>query len=644
MKIKNIGILAHVDAGKTSVTEQLLYLSGAIRNAGSVDLGTAQTDFLSIEKERGISVRCAHTSFNYNGCTVNLIDTPGHTDFAGEVERCLVALDAAILVVSAVEGVQSHTENLWNALNEMNIPTAVFINKIDRAGSNFDFVLNTDLPTLKSSGKFIPFTLPENEESDTCEVKHISSDTLTEFAADYDDTIAEQFLEGQEVKPEHLKNVLTECITKRNLFPVLCGSAKLGIGIKELLDFITLYLPDAKNEDKLSGIIFGIEHDKAMGKIAHVRLFGGILNSRDTLPNFDDGSKISQIRKFNGQKFIDVGKVSGGDIAAICGIKNASVGDIIGEYACKGYRLANPFLSVKATPCDGGDITPLLNALQELAAEEPLLNCKWEKTEREILVSITGKIQLDVLKALLLERYGLRAEFSPPSVIYKETPASCGIGFDAYTMPKPCWAVVKLNIEPLPRGSGVIFEKEKIGNNTLAYKYQDHIKTSFFQNLEQGPLGWEVTDFRCTLVGGEHHFLHTHPLDFFVATPMALMKGFEETGTKLLEPFLKIRITAPADLLGKLVSEILAMRGEFDQPVIHLDKLTMEAFIPVATSLDFPVKLSSLSGGKATLFSSFGGYRECPLELGATAKRRGINPLDRSKWILYCRGAMTEAQ
>lgn len=644
MRIKNIGILAHVDAGKTSVTEQLLYLSGAIRNVGSVDSGTAQTDFLSIERERGISVRCAHTSFTYNSCNVNLIDTPGHTDFAGEVERSLIALDAAILVVSAVEGVQSHTENLWNALNAMDIPSVIFINKIDRAGSRFDELLNHELLTLKSHGKFVPFTVPQNEGSDACLVQSSDKSAIIEFAADFDDTIAEAFLEGQAPDEALLCNIITNCIAERKLFPVLCGSAKVGVGVKELLDFIVDNLPDATADDKLSGVVFGIEHDKAMGKIAHVRLFGGNLTARDTLSNYDDGSKISQIRKFNGQKFIDIGSVSGGDIAALCGLKNASVGDIIGEYERKGYSFVNPFLSVKATPADGGDIQPLLNALRELAAEEPLLNCKWEKTEREILVSITGKIQLDVLKALLLERYGLKAEFSPPSVIYKETPTNSGIGFDAYTMPKPCWAVVKLNIEPLPRGSGVVFEKEKISNNTLAYKYQDHIRTSFFQNLEQGPLGWEVTDFRCTLIGGEHHSIHTHPLDFFVATPMALMKGLDETGTTLLEPFLKIRITAQADLLGKLVSEILAMRGEFDQPVINGDKLTIEAFLPVATSLDFPVKLSSLSSGKATLFSSFAGYRECPLELGATTPRRGINPLDRSKWILYCRGAITDAQ
>ncbi len=207
-------------------------------------------------------------------------------------------------------------------------------------------------------------------------------------------------------------------------------------------------------------------------------------------------------------------------------------------------------------------------------------------------------------------------------------------------MPKPCWAVVKFLFEPLPRGSGVVYDGGRIPSNKLFYRYQTHIRQSFFQSLEQGMLGWEVTDFKATLVDGEHHTVHTHPLDFFVATPMAIMDGLRNTGTLLLEPFLRVRIRAGRQYLGKILSDIGLMRGEFDDPVITEDQAELEASLPVATSLDYPVRLAALTGGTAVWSSDFEGYRECPLELGATCPRRGINPLDRAKWILQARGAI----
>jgi ribosomal protection tetracycline resistance protein len=209
-------------------------------------------------------------------------------------------------------------------------------------------------------------------------------------------------------------------------------------------------------------------------------------------------------------------------------------------------------------------------------------------------------------------------------------------------MPKPCWAIVKLYFEPLERGAGVVYDNGKVPNNSCFYKYQEHIKKSFFANIAQGPLGWEVTDFKVTLADAEHHTMHTHPLDFFVATPMAIMNGLTSIGTTLLEPFLKVRISASSEYLGKVIGDITSMRGEFDTPVISGDSFTVEAFLPVATSLEYPVRLATLTHGKGLFFSSFDGYRECPLELGKTAKRRGPNPLDKPKWILYARGAMTD--
>ncbi len=660
-KIKNIGIFAHVDAGKTTLTEQLLYLCGSIRSAGSVDSGTAITDWLSIERERGLSVKCSQVSLEHNGCTVNIIDTPGHVDFSGEAERSLTVLDGAVLIISAVEGVQSYTENLWDAICHLKIPALIFINKIDRAGSDSKN-LAENLNTLLGRRKFLLLSNPQNEQSRDCISPLCGNieERLIEAAADYSDSIAEAYLSGASCDMNEVRKIIAQAVGNCSLVPVLCGSASLACGVSELADAITQYLPsaDTKEENGLAGLIYKIEHDKSMGKIAHVRMYGGSLESRDTvklqskterhivgadITDEDTGEKISQIRKFNGKKYTDMGIVTSGDIAALCGLSKAKVGDWIGKYCGnEQFKLSNPYFSVKVTPNSPEELTALVTALRELADEDPLLNCKWEKTEREITISITGKIQLEVISALLAERYNLRATFSPPTVIYKETIKNASYGFEAYTMPKPCWAVVHFLFEPLPRGTGVLYDGGRVPNNQLFYKYQTHIRSSFFSAIDQGLYGWEVTDFKATLIGGEHHTIHTHPLDFFVATPMAVMNGFVNCGTVLLEPYIRMRITADADYLGRIISDITRMRGEFDDPVIDRTKMTVEARLPVAESLDYPIKLASMTGGKATYRFYFDGYSECPPDFEISTKRRGINPLDRSKWILAARGAIQE--
>lgn len=646
-RIYNIGIFAHVDAGKTTLTEQFLYLSGALRKAGSVDTGTAQTDWLPIERERGISVRAASVSFSYDNRRINLIDTPGHTDFAGEAERSLTAIDGAILVLSAVEGVQSHTENLWRALYEAKKPVLLFINKIDRAGSRFD-ALCEEIPRVLAfrDERLLKMSEVSGEGGGNCAVQTAGGlrEGIIDLVSEYDDTLAERYLSGEVLSEKTLSDALASGVRIRKIIPVFAGSAQKAVGADMLLEAAVTLLPPAseRQTDTLSATVFKIEHDKTMGKIAHVRLFGGELHARDAVKTRSGEEKISQIRKYSGQKYTDAGVVTAGDIAVLCGVDALRAMDTIGAGGVLSPHLANPFLSVKVSPETDAELMPLLAAVRELSDEDPLLDCKWEKTEREILISCTGKIQLEVLAALLVERYGLRAVFSEPSVIYKETPSKAGYGYEAYTMPKPCWAVVRFLFEPLPRGAGVVYDGGRIPSNTCFYKYQEHIRRSFFANLEQGLLGWEVTDFKATLVDAQHHTIHTHPLDFFVATPMAIMDGLRNTGTTLLEPYLRIRLSADAEFLGKVIGDVTMMRGTFDAPVIHGDGFTLEASVPAASSLDYPVRFASLTHGKGVFFSNFDGYRDCPPELGKTARRRGPNPLDRSKWILYARGAMGE--
>lgn len=662
--IHNIGILAHVDSGKTTLTEQLLFLTGAIRRAGSVDTGTAVTDSLEIEKQRGISVRTAAASTEWNSVKINIIDTPGHLDFAGEVERALAALDYAVVIVSAVEGVRAHTENILKALDTAKLPRAIFINKADRAGSDTAGVIN-ELKKISAQTHLILSEI-ENEGNEKVTVKAPDKEKFelcaTEALADICDEAADAFLSEKTLSAERADELIRSEIAVCRLTPVIFGSAKLSVGIKELADMLVKYMPDStrRSTDELCGIIFKIEHDRTLGKVSHIRLFGGELANRDEVELFapDKQSeirsdaveieaklptkeKISQIKKFIGGRYADSGEVKGGDIAAVCGIPSAKTGHFIGSLAVsEATKLVHPFLRVKVTPSDSDPlkIPALAAALSELSDEEPYIDAKWENGQKEITISTTGKIQLEVLSNLIKERYGISAEFSPPTVIYKETPSGTGYARASYTMPKPCWAVVEFLFEPMPRGYGVSYHG-RLPSNQCFYRYQSHIRTSFNSCLEQGLYGWEVTDFKCTLVGGEHHTIHTHPLDFFVCTPMAFMNGLSQIGSTVLEPLLKIRVSAPEELSGKIFSEIIKMGGEYDTPVMRAGIATVEAIVPVATSMNFPERLATLSSGKAVLSQSFYGYRECRDGAEHISPRRGVNPLDRSKWILWARGA-----
>ena len=658
-RIKNTAILAHVDAGKTTVTENLLFRFGSTRKVGRVDDGTAHTDYDPIEKARGISVFASSTAFECGGVRINIIDTPGHTDFAGETERSLMAADGAVLVVSAVEGVESYTESLWQAVREGKLPCIVFINKADRAGSDTASVISEIESTFGT--RTILFTEVPGEGTKKCKIMRRASANaeLAEILSDFDDGILEAFLDGREIPFERMLPVLARCMKDGSVTPVFCGSALYSVGIDELAEGMAKLLPDAECDESgsPSGVIYKIEHDKTMGKLAHIRMFGGTLNARDEveLRSPDEAAdkseeadetekrigKISQIRRADGEKFCDTGRVSAGDIAVLCGLSDAKVSDIIGDAVPETvHSLANPFLRVKAVPRDKSKLTSLAAALRELSDEEPYMNSEWEKTEGEITIRITGKIQLEVLSLLLRERYGLEADFTPPTVIYRETPIKAAEGYECYTMPKPCWAVVRLLIEPTPRGSGISYDRGNVPNNKLFYKYQEHIRRSVFESAHQGIHGWEVTDFRATLLDGEHHTIHTHPLDFFLATPIAFLCGLTNCGSRLLEPTLKVRFTAPEEYMSKIIGDVTVMRGEFDSPVLADGKCHVEAIIPASECMDYPVKFASMTSGKGRLRSSFYGYRDCPDGIGNDTPYRGVCPLDRAKWILYKRGAI----
>lgn len=647
--IRNIGILAHADAGKTTITENFLFLGGLTKSVGSVDKGTTQTDFLEVERDRGISVRSSLTTFHWKNTQINLVDTPGHVDFSADVERVLRVLDGAVLVISAVEGVQAHTGTIWSALRERGLPVLIFINKIDRAGADVEAVLKEIKKELSSSLVVLQEIQNEGDNNATIlscwDESHIPED-LTESIAGSSEELLDKYLEGREISFTELDETLVRAVHQSLLTPVLFGSAKNETGTTELLEAIVRYLPPPSGDSSkpLSALVYGIGHDNTMGKVAHVRVFDGSISNREIIRNstLEIEEKVTQVRRLLSGKSEDTGIVSAGDIAGICGMNNARIGDIIGGNGLsipKHVSLRTPLFTVQVRAQNEKEYPALAAALQELALEDPSLQFEWLREDRELHMNLMGWMQMEVLEQIIEKRFRLLAKFGTPTVIYKETPSTSGEGFVQYWMPKPCWAIMKFRIEPGERGSGVVYNSA-VGVNSIRQKYQNEAERTIPLALQQGIKGWEVTDIKITLIEGEDHEMHSRPGDFAIATPMGIMNGLVNTGTTLLEPIISYRIVAPETLLGIITSDITQLRGSFESPVMDNGKFILTGLLPASTSLDFPVKLSSRSGGNARISTKFHGYEACTDEQGVIRPFKGISPLDTAKYILKARKAL----
>ncbi len=649
-KIRIIGILAHVDAGKTSLTENLLFKTNTIKQLGSVDNGTSQTDWLDIEKERGISVRASDTSFNWKTYSINLIDTPGHVDFSSEVERSLTILDGAVLVISAVDGIQPQTEVLLEALLKLKIPFIIFVNKTDRAGADTEMVLQ-ELENDFKIKVFNPYEI-KNEESSSVDIVSKWNETnyadcseLIEKIAESDEKLLEKYFNDEPISFDELNDVLKQASLNQNIIQAIPGSAKVNIGIDQLLQSTIDFLPSPliNDTEKLSGLVFKIMHDKNIGRLIGMRLFGGRISVRDTLlSSSGKEEKVSQIRKYNGQSYKQVNELQAGELAYIAGLSTFNIGDKIGAEAdeTEVFNFDIPLLTVQAFAKNNADYPVLAKALQILSIEDPLLDFEWLREEKEMHIKIRGIIQTQILCGVLKKRFDVEAEFGKPTVIYKETISKAGFGYEAYTMPKPCWAVIKFLIEPAKTGSGVSYSSN-VSVNKIKQRYQNEVERTIPKALKQGIKGWEVTDVKITLVEGEDHQVHSNPGDFILATPIGILKGLEKSGTTLLEPLLQFKISAPEDSLGKIAADLHKMRATFENPIFENNKVKLTGQVPLSTSLEYPIRLGSVTGGKGKFSTRFYGYQTIPDDLGETREFKGISPLDRSKYILKMRGAIT---
>lgn len=636
----NVGFLAHVDAGKTTITENLLFLSGATRKLGKVEDGNTTSDYLEIEKRRGISVKASSVALKYGDAEINIIDTPGHAEFISEVERSLSALDLAVIIVSAVEGIQPQTKVVFDAAVKMNIPTVFFINKVDRFGADPVRIFDALKVLSEKKGKGCVMINVPDGSGEVLENTLLPDDAASEIAA-FDESVFESYVSG-ETDANGILSALSYYEAEGKIIPVLTGSGKMKYGMEELLSFISSFPLPEKRSENLSGIIFKLDHDKTLGAIAHVRLFGGSVKSRENvfIPRLNKYVKTTQLKKIQGGKLTDLSCAEAGDLFALCGIDEVRAGDFIGEEIPeRKISLVSPHFIVKVE-CAPEKKPDLLKAISALDSEDPSLNCEWVPEKRVLTVRTTGKIHLEALKELIAEKYSIDAEFSKPSVIYKETPSKEGFGYEHYTMPKPCWAVVHLFIQPLERGSGIVFESIT-SDKDVHYKYQEHVKTSILDTcVKQGLHGWEVVDAKITLVGGEDHPEHTHPLDFFVATPMAFMDGLRNTGTTLLEPYIKAVFSIESNRANNVIQIIRDKRGIVESTETDGKTTNISAVIPEGETFTLKDEILSATNGKGIYTSEFSHYAPVPEGTGEDRERDGINPLDRAKWILFARHAL----
>lgn len=636
----SIGIFAHVDAGKTTLSERLLAVAGAIRTTGSVDRGTAHTDRLAIERQRGISIQTACAPLEWKDTRINLIDTPGHVDFAAEIERAMWPLDAAVLLVSGPDGVQPHAELLMKALRCREIPTLIFVNKMDRCDVEPATVVAEIQKRLDRR------IFPWGDE-----------EAMMALAAENDEQALADYLDGVVYPPEKLRSIAEGLFRKNEAFPLFFGSALTGSGVPDLLDaVVSLIRPFAQPEHPACGVVFALDNESAMGRGAYVRMFSGALHNRDQIPltlvrenayartEYVEQRKITQIRDLavDGRGG-DRGELKAGEIGVVFGLGNISVGQVIGDASLlprsvEQGRLREPLLMVKVLPESAADFPALQKALDTLKCEDPLLDVQYAMDNAQI--HVMGNIHLEILAARIRERFNLTVSFAEATPIYHETIAEPAEGFCAYLAPKPCWAVIRLLIEPAPRGSGVSYRSE-VPVRKIKARYQHQIEQGLANALRQGMLGWPVDDVSITLIDGGDHQFHTHPLDFIIAAPMALMDGLRQTTPVLLEPMLELSISLPSEAAGRVMSEIVAMRGETLETQLDSEgDMRLIAKAPARTSMDFPTRLAVLTGGRGFLTSRICGYQDCPLESGSVRPRTGVNPLDTAKYILAARSAL----
>jgi ribosomal protection tetracycline resistance protein len=642
----NLGILAHVDAGKTTLTERLLYEAGVIDELGSVDAGTTQTDSLTLERQRGITIRSAVASFSLSDVHVNLIDTPGHPDFIAEVERVLNVLDGAVLLISAVEGVQPQTRILMRALQRLRIPTLVFVNKIDRPGAGDELVLQAiserlttavvPMGTAHALGTRAAYFILSSAEDATFRAR------LAEVLAERDEGIMAAYVEDESHLPyQVLRDALATQTQQALVHPVFFGSAVTGAGVESLTTGIGELLPlsAGDSDGPVSGTVFKIERGASGEKIAYLRMFAGTIHTRQVL-RFGRGleDKVTAITVFERGPAVRRPTATAGAVAKLWGLSEIQVGDRIGEAGtdASDHHFSPPTLESVVVAGKPDDRARLRVALAQLAEQDPLINVRQDDTRQELTVSLYGEVQKEVIQATLANEYGLDVTFRETTPIYIERPTGTGEAIEIlHAESNPFLATIGLRIDPAPNGSGIEFRLQVDVRTVPLYIYKtlegfsERMGQYVRQTLREGLFGWQVADCIVTMTKCIYSVPDGPPsrrgplstaADFRKLTPLVLMQALERAGTVVCEPIVRVSVEIPTGAIGAVMAALARLEAAVETPSLRGTLTVIESVVPAVRAQDLQTHLPELTGGEGVLDSTFAGYQ--PVS-GDQPRRRG---------------------
>ena len=630
MKIINIGILAHVDAGKTTLTESLLYTSGAILELGSVDKGTTRTDTMFLERQRGITIQAAVTSFNWNDYKINIVDTPGHTDFITEVYRSLSVLDGAILVISAKDGVQAQTRILFHALQKMNIPTIIFINKIDQYGIN----LNNIYQNIKEKLSNDIIVMQNVTLTPEISIKSIIDLDDWDPVISRNDKLLKKYIAGEKLTIQELTQEEYRCVKKGSLFPIYHGSARNNIGTQQLIEAISnLFCSEMnENDSELCGRVFKIEYTDHKQRLVYLRLYSGTLHLRDTiiLPE-KKKVKLTEIYIPSNGEMIQTEIVCSGDIFIIPN-NTLRLNDIIGNEKILPCNVWDdktvPILRTRIEPIKIEEREKLLDALTEIADTDPLLRYCVDTITHEIVISFLGTVQLEVICSLLIEKYHINIRIEDPTVIYLEKPLQkADYTIHIEVPPNPFWASIGLSITPLPIGSGIQYES-KVSLGYLNQSFQNAVREGINYGLEQGLYGWEVTDCKICFEYGVYYSPVSTPSDFRFLAPIVLEQTLKKAGTQLLEPYLSFILFTPQEYFSRAYNDAQKHCAIIETSQSKNDEVIFTGHIPVRCINEYRNTLTLYTNGQAVFLTELKDYQIATCE-PVIQSRRPNNRIDK---------------
>ncbi|WP_137596740.1 elongation factor G [Paucilactobacillus kaifaensis] len=620
------GVVAHVDAGKTTLSEALLYRSGELRQLGRVDNGDAFLDTDKLEKKRGITIFSHQAKLQYNDIELTLLDTPGHVDFATQTEQVLSVLDYAILVISGTDGVQGYTRTLWRLLERYHVPTFIFVNKVDANGVDKKQIID-QLQSVLSPGCIV-FKTEETSNDD------IPTETYEEIALRNDDVL-EQFMNTGSITDDTIRQM----IGQREVFPCFFGAALKLTGIDSLMNGLERWTNEAKKQPEFGARVFKISHDDKGERLTWVRVTGDALHSKDVLV---DDQKANQLRVYNGAKFVISQEIKAGEICAITGLTDTYPGQGLGSELDAVTPEIRPVINYALDP-KGNDIHACLTALQQLEDEDPQLHISWSSHLQEIRVQIMGEVQLEIIQQIMLERFKLTVSFGKGSILYKETITQAieGVG---HFEPLRHYAEVHLLLQPAPRGSGLTFESD-CSVDVLGSNWQHQVLVNLNAKEHLGVLaGVPITDMRITLIGGKASIVHSVGGDFKEATWRAVRQGLmmlkKTKHCQLLEPWYQFRLEVGSEQVGRAINDIQRMHGRFNAPQVNAtdDMVTITGVAPVSQMQSYAQEVRAYTHGQGFLECIIDGYQAChnAAEVIERIKYDPVADLDNTPGSVFC--------